>query len=91
VTQPATVVLRNALKSLRRDPLGALAILFDRVNEVRKKSSSGKWKRTSEDRVFRVSILRLFTVFSLLIWDGWLTAKDLVGLQPDKIANIKIG
>jgi hypothetical protein len=42
-------------------------------------------------RVFRVSILRLFTVFSILIWDGWLTAKDLVGLQPDKIANIKPG
>jgi hypothetical protein len=33
----------------------------------------------------------LLQVFSILMRDGWLKDADLVGLQPDKIAEIRRG
>jgi hypothetical protein len=45
--------------------------------------------RKTVDRVFRFRYSDLLTVFSILMRDGWLTERDLVGLQPEKIATIK--
>ena len=47
--------------------------------------------RRSVDRVYQFRYSRLLTVFSILMRDGWLKEEDLVGLQADKIANIKRG
>jgi len=48
-------------------------------------------KRKTVDRVYQFRYSDLLTVFSILMRDGWLTERDLVGLQPEKIANIKRG
>lgn len=47
--------------------------------------------RKTVDRVYQFRYSNLLTVFSILMRDGWLTSEDLVGLQPDKIANIERG
>ena len=47
--------------------------------------------RRSVDRTYRYSYSSLIMTFSILMRDGWLTEADLVGLQQDKIARIKLG
>jgi hypothetical protein len=47
--------------------------------------------RENVDRRYQFRYSHLLTVFSILMRDGWLTEHDLVGLQADKIANIKRG
>ncbi len=42
-------------------------------------------------RRYRYSYSSLIMIFSILMRDGWLTEADLVGLQEDKIARIKLG
>ena len=43
--------------------------------------------RKTIDRIYRYS--DLLRVFAILMRDGWLKEADLVGLQPDKIAEVK--
>ena|ERR1039458_4347239 len=48
-------------------------------------------QRKTVDRIYRYSYSGLILIFSILMRDGWLTEADLVGLQQDKIARIKLG
>jgi hypothetical protein len=41
------------------------------------------------DRIYQYRYSDLLRVFSILMRDGWLKEADLVGLQPDKIAEVK--
>ena len=58
---------------------------------------SGLWEleayltesRKTVDRIYQYRYSDLLRVFSILMRDGWLKDADLVGLQPDKIAEIK--
>jgi hypothetical protein len=45
--------------------------------------------RKTVDRIYQYRYSDLLQVFSILMRDGWLKDADLVGLQPDKIAEIK--
>lgn len=45
--------------------------------------------RKTIDRVYRYRYSDLLRVFAILMRDGWLKEADLVGLQPDKIAEVK--
>lgn len=45
--------------------------------------------RTSVDRVYQFRYSNLLRLFAVLMRDGWLKEADLVGLQPEKIADIK--
>ena len=45
--------------------------------------------RKTVDRVYQYRYSDLLRVFSILMRDGWLKEADLLGLQPDKIADIK--
>lgn len=45
--------------------------------------------RKTVDRIYQYRYSDLLQVFSILMGDGWLKEADLVGLQPDKIAEIK--
>jgi hypothetical protein len=45
--------------------------------------------RKTIDRVYQYRYSDLLRVFSILMRDGWLKEADLVGLQPDKIAEVK--
>lgn len=45
--------------------------------------------RKTVDRIYQYRYSDLLQVFSILMRDGWLKEADLVGLQPDKIAEIK--
>jgi hypothetical protein len=45
--------------------------------------------RKTVDRVYQYRYSDLLRVFSILMQDGWLKEADLVGLQPEKIADIK--
>lgn len=47
--------------------------------------------RKAVDRLYQFRYSNLLTVFSILMRDGWLKEEDLVGLQADKIADIKRG
>jgi hypothetical protein len=47
--------------------------------------------RKTVDRIYQYSYSSLILVFSILMRDGWLTEADLVGLQQEKIAKIKLG
>ena len=47
--------------------------------------------RKTVDRIYRYSYSGLILVFSILVRNGWLKDEDLVGLQEEKIARIKIG
>lgn len=44
--------------------------------------------RKTVDRIYQYRYSDLLQVFSILMRDGWLKEADLVGLQPDKIAEI---
>ena len=48
-------------------------------------------KRKTVDRLYHFSYSGLILIFSILMRDGWLTETDLVGLQREKIARIKLG
>lgn len=45
--------------------------------------------RKTVDRIYQYRYSDLLRVFSILMRDGWLKDADLVGLQADKIADIK--
>lgn len=45
--------------------------------------------RKTVDRIYQYRYSDLLRVFSILMRDGWLKDADLVGLEPDKIAEIK--
>ena len=45
--------------------------------------------RKTVDRLYQFRYSDLLLVFSILMRDGWLREADLVGLQPEKIAQIK--
>jgi hypothetical protein len=45
--------------------------------------------RKTVDRIYQFRYSDLLRVFSVLMRDEWLQEADLVGLQPDKIADIK--
>ena len=47
--------------------------------------------RKTVDRIYRYSYSGLLLIFTILMRDGWLTEADLVGLQPAKIARIRLG
>jgi hypothetical protein len=47
--------------------------------------------RKTVDRIYQYRYSGLLLVFSILMRDGWLTEADLVGLQQEKIARIKLG
>jgi Photoprotection regulator fluorescence recovery protein len=47
--------------------------------------------RKTIDRVYQYRYSDLLRVFALLMRDGWLKEPDLVGLDADKIAKIKVG
>ena len=47
--------------------------------------------RKTIDRTYQYRYSVLLRVFSMLLRDGWLKEADLVGLQSDKIAEIKDG
>ena len=47
--------------------------------------------RKTVDRIYRYSYSGLILIFWMLMRDGWLTEADLVGLQQEKIARIKLG
>jgi hypothetical protein len=44
--------------------------------------------RKTVDRIYQFRYSDLLRVFSILMRDEWLKEADLVGLQPEKIANI---
>jgi hypothetical protein len=48
-------------------------------------------QRKIVDRIYHYSYSGLILVFWILMRDGWLKEADLVGLQQDKIARIKLG
>lgn len=48
-------------------------------------------RRKVVDRIYDYRYSQLLLVFSILMRDGWLTEKDLTGLQQEKIARIKVG
>lgn len=45
--------------------------------------------RKTIDRIYQYHYSDLLQVFAILMRDGWLKEADLVGLQPDKIAEVK--
>lgn len=45
--------------------------------------------RKAVDRIYQFRYSDLLRVFSVLMRDKWLHEADLVGLQPEKIADIK--
>jgi hypothetical protein len=45
--------------------------------------------RKTIDRIYQYRYSDLLRVFAVLMRDGWLKEADLVGLQPDKIAEVK--
>jgi len=45
--------------------------------------------RKTIDRIYQYRYSDLLRVFSILMRDGWLKEADLVGLEPDKIAEVK--
>jgi hypothetical protein len=45
--------------------------------------------RKTVDRIYQFRYSDLLRVFSILMRDEWLKEADLVGLQPEKIADIK--
>jgi len=45
--------------------------------------------RKTVDRIYQFRYSDLLRVFSVLMRDDWLKEADLVGLQPQKIADIK--
>ena len=45
--------------------------------------------RKTVDRLYQFRYSDLLRVFSILMRDEWLKEADLVGLQPEKIADIK--
>jgi len=45
--------------------------------------------RKTVDRLYQFRYSDLLQVFSILMRDEWLKDADLVGLQPEKIADIK--
>jgi hypothetical protein len=45
--------------------------------------------RKNVDRIYRFRYSDLLRVFSVLMRDEWLHEADLVGLQPEKVADIK--
>ena len=45
--------------------------------------------RKTIDRIYQYRYSDLLRVFSILMRDGWLKEADLVGLQPDQIAEVK--
>lgn len=45
--------------------------------------------RKTVDRIYQFRYSDLLRVFSVLMRDEWLQEADLVGVQPDKIADIK--
>ena len=45
--------------------------------------------RKTIDRIYQYRYSDLLRVFAILMRDGWLKEADLVGLQPDKIAEVK--
>ncbi len=45
--------------------------------------------RKTVDRIYQFRYSHLLQVFSVLMRDDWLKEADLVGLQPEKIADIK--
>src|SRR5437899_12720799 len=45
--------------------------------------------RKTVDRIYQFRYSDLLRVFSILMRDDWLKEADLVGLQPQKIADIK--
>lgn len=47
--------------------------------------------RKTIDRIYQYRYSDLLRVFSILTRDGWLKEADLVGLHPDKIAEVKDG
>jgi hypothetical protein len=47
--------------------------------------------RKTVNRIFQFRYSDLLRVFSTVMLDGWLTEADLVGLQPEKIADITRG
>jgi len=47
--------------------------------------------RKTIDRVYRYRYSDLLRVFARLMRDGWLREADLVGLQAEKIAEVKDG
>src|SRR6266478_3980445 len=44
--------------------------------------------RKTVDRIYQFRYSHLLRVFSILMRDDWLKEADLVGLQPEKIADI---
>jgi hypothetical protein len=48
-------------------------------------------QRKTVDRIYHYSYSSLIMIFSILMRDGWLIEADLVGLQQEKIAKIKLG
>jgi hypothetical protein len=59
--------------------------------------SSHLWKveayltgsRKAVDRIYQLRYSDLLRVFSFLLRDDWLEEAELIGLQPEKIADIK--
>lgn len=45
--------------------------------------------RKTINRIYQYRYSDLLRVFAILMRDGWLKEADLVGLQPDKIAEVK--
>ena len=45
--------------------------------------------RKTIDRIYQYRYSDLLRVFAILMRDGWLKEADVVGLQPDKIAEVK--
>jgi len=48
-------------------------------------------RRRTVDKIYDYRYSVLLNVFARLLRDGWLTETDLVGLQEEKIEEIKIG
>ena len=57
-----------------------------RVQEYLLRKSEKQWIESTH-----YSYSRLILIFSTLMRDGWLTEADMVGLQQEKIARIKLG
>ena len=84
-------------KALKRNLAAIIAEAKRRIARVREPSELWELEayltetRKTVDRTYQFRYSNLLAVFSILLRDGWLSAEDLVGLQPDKIANIKRG
>lgn len=84
-------------QALARNLTAIMAEARRRMEKVREPSDLWELEeyltesRKTVDRVFQFRYSNLLTVFSILMRDGWLKDEDLVGLQADKIANIKRG